>query len=59
MRRVAELSRGLLLLEPVADPGADVFGLRLEALLVLGGVAFATVLLRHRSETPGDVAVAS
>ncbi len=31
----------------------------LPALLLLGGLAFAAVLLRHRSETAGDVAVAS
>ena len=31
----------------------------LPALLLLGGLAFATVLLRHREETPAEVAVAS
>jgi len=31
----------------------------LPALLLLGGLVFATVLLRHRSEPAGDVAVAS
>ncbi len=31
----------------------------LPALLLLGGLVFAGVLLRHRSETAGDVAVAS
>jgi predicted MFS family arabinose efflux permease len=31
----------------------------LPALLLLGGLAFAAVLLRHRSEAPGEVAVAS
>jgi MFS family permease len=35
------------------------FFIGLPALLLLGGLAFAAVLLRHRSEAPADVAVAS
>ena len=35
------------------------FFLGLPALLTLGGLAFAAVLLRHRDDAPGEVAVAS
>jgi hypothetical protein len=35
------------------------FFIGLPALLTLGGLAFASVLLRHRDDAPGEVAVAS
>jgi len=35
------------------------FFLGLPALLTLGSLAFAAVLLRHRDDAPGEVAVAS
>ncbi len=35
------------------------FFIGLPALLTLGGLAFAAVLLRHRDDAPADVAVAS
>jgi hypothetical protein len=35
------------------------FVIVLPALLTLGGLFFAAVLLRHRDEAPGDVAMAS
>jgi MFS family permease len=48
------IAAGYLLLHVTLGP----FFIGLSALLLLGSLAFATVLLRHRDDVPADVAVA-